>query len=132
APIGSPPRGGVWTIDDTIIFSLADGGGLRRMQASGGEVTALAKPTETQTTFYYPALLGTRRAVLFTVGSVGGPATTINVLDLLTGEQKKLIDGAGSPQYADGFLVYSVDGNLYAVPCDEDRLAVTGEAVPVL
>src|SRR4029453_9366537 len=39
APIGSPPRGGVWTNDDTIIFSLADGGGLRRLPARGGAVT---------------------------------------------------------------------------------------------
>ena len=130
--IGSPPRGGVWTSDDTIIFSLADGGGLRRMPASGGEVTSLAKPAETQTTFYYPALVGTRRAVLFTLGSVGGPSTSIHVLDLSTGQQKKLIDGATSPQYADGLLVYAADRVLYAVPFDEERLAVAGEPVPVL
>jgi serine/threonine-protein kinase len=131
-PIGSSPRGGVWTYDDTIIFSLADGGGPRRMPAGGGDVTPLAKPAETRTTFFYPALLGTRRAVLFTVGTAGGPGSSIYVLDLSTGEQKKLIDGAGSAQYANGLLVYSVDANLYAVPFDEDRLAVTGEAVPVL
>src|SRR4029453_19578697 len=69
---------------------------------------------------------------LFMAGTVGGPATTINVLDLSTGEQKKLIDGAGTAQYGDGFLVYTVDSNLLAVPFDQERLAVTGEAVPAL
>jgi hypothetical protein len=44
------------------------------------------------------------------VGTVGGPATTINVLDLSTGEQKKLIDAAGSAQYASGYW-YAVERN---------------------
>src|SRR4029453_19492806 len=69
---------------------------------------------------------------LFMAGTVGGPATTINVLDLSTGEQKKLIAGAGTAQYGGGFLVYTVDSNLLAVPFDQERLAVTGEAVPAL
>ena len=132
APIGSPTRGGVWTKDDTIMFSLADGGGLRRLSASGGEITILAKPAEVQTNFSYPALLPNGRAVLVTIGSVGGPATTIGVLDLATGKVKELIQGGGSAQYASGFLVYSLDRNLHAVPFDEERLAIAGESVPVL
>jgi eukaryotic-like serine/threonine-protein kinase len=132
APIGSPPRGGVWTNDDTIIFSLSDGAGLRRLPAGGGPVTVIAKPVESETNFTYPALLPNGRGVLFMSGTVGGPATTIHVLDLSTGAQKMLVQNAGGPQYTNGFLVYAVDRNLHAVPFDEDRLAVTGEAFPVL
>ena len=57
----------------------------------------------------------------------------IAALRLDTGERLLLVPGGSNPHYAPtGHLIYGVDGTLRAVPFDPDRLAVTGDPVPVL
>jgi serine/threonine-protein kinase len=53
--------------------------------------------------------------------------------NLKSGARKVLIEGGIDARYAPtGHLVYSVGGNVLAVPFDPGRLQVTGEPVPVI
>ena len=84
---------------------------------------------------YWPELLPSGRAVLFTIGSAGyitGETSQIAVLDLDTQEQRVLIDRGTHPRYTSGHLVYSFDDTLRAVRFDADRLEVLSEPIPVL
>ena len=130
--IGAPPRGGVWTPKDEIILSLADGVGLRRVPASGGQMTVLAQAADGQSGLTYPALLPNGRALLFTVASASTGVPSINVLDLESGERREVIRAGSGAQYADGFVVYAVGPTLYAISFDQERLVTSGEAVPVV
>ena len=102
----------------------------------GGEPEVLTTVDREQgeTDHEWPEILPSGEAVLFTiVKGRGAEHMDIAVLDLVTGEQKRLIAGGGNPRYAPtGHLVYAADGTLRAVGFDADRLTVTGNPVPIL
>ncbi len=50
------------------------------------------------------------------------------VLDLRTNSYRVLVSG-GQPAYVNGFLVYSLEGDLWAAPFDLERLTLIGEPV---
>jgi Tol biopolymer transport system component len=73
--------------------------------------------------------------VLFGSGTATSNWTTaqIAVQSVGTGERRSLIPVGTQPRYAfSGHLVYAQGGNLMAVPFDPQRLAVVGDAVPVV
>ncbi len=132
----TPPRGASWGPDDTIIFAQsASGTGLFRGPAAGGEPEILTTPDEEQgeTVHLWPEILPGGRAVLFTVLTGATARRTIAVLDLETNKRRTLVPGGSNPRYAPtGHILYGAGGVLFAVPFDLDRLAVTGDPVPVL
>ena len=108
----------------------------------------LIDPQQAQVNHVWPHFLPGGRSVLFTIvtGSTpvqaGGSASTqpvaaeriqIAVLDLDTNQQKILVSNGSDPRYApSGHIVYGLDGALWAVGFDADRLEVTTQPVPVL
>lgn len=103
------------------------------MPASGGEPEALTTldAEQGETAHVWPQILPGSEAVLFTIAK--GAELELAVLSLATGEIRALLLEGSRPRYAaSGHLVYGVDGTLRAVPFDLERLAVTGDAVPVL
>lgn len=132
---------GTWGDDGTIVVSHLDGNiGLRRVSASGGELSALTKPAATQYPHYAPSMLPGGRGVLFTIWAISPEDRQVVVLDLNSGQQKTLLRGGLGAVYLDtGHLVYgTVDersgpwsGTLWAVAFDLDRLAIAGEPVRV-
>ncbi|MEJ2204805.1 MAG: protein kinase [Gemmatimonadota bacterium] len=75
------------------------------------------------------------RGVVFGSCNSGCAAVGLYVLDLESGEVRKLLDGAGRAFYAPtGHLVYvrGEDGAVFAAPFDLETLAITGPAIPVL
>ena len=109
-PMPTAPRGASWGPDDTIIFARFGAGvGLLRVSAAGGEPEMLTAP-EFPDRHYWPEVLPSGRAVLFTIGHGGnitGETSQIAVLDLETQEQRILIEGGTHPRYVLGHLVYS-------------------------
>ena len=78
-----------------------------------------------------PVLLPDGRGVLF--GAVENDAESVAVLDLATGEQKVLVEGAQNPMYAaTGHLLYARGTTLWAAPFNLAELALTGEPVATL
>ncbi len=73
------------------------------------------------------------RAILFAALSGGGRETARIVAQSLdTGERRVLLDGS-HPRYAPtGHLLFARSNALWAVPFDVDRLAVSGEPIPVV
>ena len=118
--------GAAWGPDDTVIL----GGNGLRMVGRGEEATQLTTLGDGERFHTGPAFLPGGRAVVFTrFGSFGND---VALYDFEAGHHTWLLSGT-TPQYStSGHLIFWRDGALWAVPFDVDRLAVTGDAVPVL
>ena len=128
-------RGASWGDDDSIVFAADRGGGrsrLFRVSARGGELEVLTEP-EGLEHHWWPEILPGSRAVLFTIRQgVDARNWKIAVLSLETEREEVLvlINGGTFPRYSPtGHIVYSLSGQLQAVPFDADRLEVTGDPV---
>ena len=128
-------RGASWGADGTIVFASSDPtSGLWRVPAVGGEPEPLTTP-EQGLEHWWPEILPGGEAVLFTtlrrVSQIVSEDAQLAVLSLETGEVKVI--GPGSyPRYVPtGHVVYGVQGNLWAVAFDLNRLETVGDPVPV-
>jgi len=120
--------GAAWAPDNTVIYS--SGIRLERVSAGGGGTPAPVMPGR-QGLIAAPALLPGARAVLFQ--AVEGGNDFVDVLDLETGKEKRLVEGAANPFYVDsGHIVFARGTTLMAVPFRASELAVTGEAVALI
>ncbi|MFL5519988.1 MAG: protein kinase domain-containing protein [Gemmatimonadales bacterium] len=128
--------GGVaWLDDGTIVFAGPTTDQLSRVGADGGAVIqALRDPALAGRGFGALTALPGARGVLFNVCTSGCVTLTLNVLDLRTGTQHQLLDGAIMAWYLpNGYLAYlQRDGTILAAPFDLDKLALTGPALPVV
>ena len=128
--------GASWGTDGTIVFATVDtSSGLWRVPAVGGEPALLTTPNleQGELDHAWPEVLPGGHAVLFTIVASPISESQIAVLSLDTGEQKVLVRGGSFPRYAlTGHLLYGVQGNLWAVGFDPDRLETRGDPVPVL
>jgi serine/threonine-protein kinase len=129
--------GGDWGGDGMIYFTNA-GWSLSRIAENGGPVEAVSTrdSTEREAIHHWPDVLPSGKGVIFTVGHTS-PATTgeydIAVLDLESGTHRTLLRGLYARYATSGHLVFvRSDGVLLAAPFDQDRLELTGPAVPLL
>ena len=126
-------RGATWGSDDTIVFSSVAAPGLMRVSASGGEPELLSTPKADEGRHNWPEFLPGGKAVLFTTGPEGPiSGKRVALLSLETGEQRILVDGTDGHFVPSGHLVFGREASLWAAPFDVERLAVTGEAAPIL
>jgi serine/threonine-protein kinase len=125
---------------DGFLYEVGSYSGLRglmRVPASGGvptEVTVIDTASHAQA-YLYPVLLPNGRGVVFSVwyGPTRLSESDIAVADFKTGKPRVLLRGLRARYTASGqLLVVRADGSLVAVPFDQDRLEMTGPAVPVL
>jgi eukaryotic-like serine/threonine-protein kinase len=134
---GAPPQtafqpglifGATWIADDTLIVST--GTRLERIRTDGGAPEPLT-PAVADQFVAAPSVLPGGNAVLFM--SSKGDARRVAVLDLETGEQKILIEGAQKPFYAStGHIVFARGATLMAAPFDARERVLTGEPVALL
>ncbi len=121
--------GASWAADNTLIYSSA--AQLQRGTASGGGTPEpLVERPGAGTFVAAPVLLPGERAVLFV--DIAGGTENVAVLDLETGEEKKLLEGGTAVYSETGHIVFSRGTTLMAVPFNVAELAVTGEPVAVL
>ncbi len=128
-------RGASWGPDDMIVFATPSSRGLLRVPAVGGEPELITSvdAERGETDHFWPEVLPTGDAVLFTAWNGSDETSTIAVVSLETGERKDLVPGGSSPRYSPtGHIVYAVAGTLRAVAFDLGRLEVIGNPVPVL
>ena len=134
-PGGAVVRGASWGSDDMIVFGTMAAGGLWRVYVDGGDPEALTypDPSSPDENHLWPEILPGGGAVLFTVLSGSVSSAQIAVLNLGSGEHRVLIPGGSYPRYSPtGHIVYGMDGSLYAVAFDLDRLEVTGAPVELV
>ena len=119
--------GATWAPDNSIVYSV--GTRLERVSAGGGTPEPLM--AERQGVVAGPVLLPGGRAVLF--HAFEGGNDFVDVLDLETGKEKRLIEGGSNPFYADsGHIVFARGTTLMAVPFRATELAVTGAPVALI
>ncbi len=136
--IGEAENGadGSWGTDGVILF---DGRGaieaIRRIPAAGGKAApAFSGDTKAiPATASWPFFLPDGKHFLFMVNTVrtGGNKAMICVAALDTPGFKELTESGSRAEYANGYLLYVFHGTLVALRFDPDRLAVSGDPVPL-
>ncbi len=132
-------RGGFWGEDDNIYFA-SQRSPLMRVSSSGGMPAPITKLAPDEVTHRFPQLLPGGEAVLFSMSNDNNnwnSGATIEAQILKTGERKTLLKGGYFGRYlagggGKGYLLYLLDGIVYAAPMDLRNLLVTGTGVPVL
>ena len=133
-------RGGSWGDDGEIVFSpyapgvAAERTGLLRVPAAGGVPRLITSLSDRETTQRWPQLLPGGKAVLFTTSRNAGDYGDANlVIQPLPDGARKVVQAGGfhGRYLSSGHLAYIRDGTLFAAPFDLDRLALTGEPVPI-
>jgi Tol biopolymer transport system component len=129
--VEAPP--GTWSRDN-VILTTGTGVIMRRSSAGGPQVPVTVKgagPVEPAqiTPFFLPDGRHFLYA-LYATSRVGTASSTIHVGSLDSTESTRLLDGA-VPQYANGYLLFLRGSVLLAQRFDPDRLALSGEAVPL-
>ena len=131
----SSARGGTWGPDGTIVFAPANEGGLSKVSAGGGAVTALTQLAPNERAHRWPQLLPDGRTVLFTVQHAGKlyDDAIVAAVPVGGGAPRVVVEGGMSPHYVEsGHLIYARAGTLFAVPFDPVAARATGTAVAVL
>jgi serine/threonine-protein kinase len=130
--------GGSWGSDGYLYVGFQEYGTVvARIPAEGGpteQISSLDTLRGEMGHSWFHALPG-GKGVLFTAERLTNQASeqdAVAVVDLRTGEHRDLVQGVLG-RYIDGYLVFvRYDGSLLAAPFDEERLEVTGPAVPLL
>jgi hypothetical protein len=137
ADLGGRPRGGWWGSDGRIVLARSSTSGLSRVGEDGGAVEDLTRPDlgRGEHSHRWPQVLPGAEAVLFTVDPEGAgfEEATIQALSLRTGERRVVVKGGTHARFLPPRqLVYAVEGRLFAVGFDPQRLVTEGSPVLVL
>jgi len=127
------PNGMSWGTDGIVFDQPA---GIMRVSANGGKPELLVSVKNIEEA-HGPRMLSGGQAVLFTLATGTGAdrwdKAQIVVQSLRSGERKILIEGGSDARYVPtGHIVYALEGVLFAVPFDLNRLEVTGGPIPVV
>ena len=128
--------GGTWATDDTLYYGVGDSA-LWKVPASGGtpEPLTTLDAEAGEAAHVFPRLLPGERALLFRVWSGSLETVRVEAVSLDTGERHPVVDGGIAFYAGTGHVVYTPMDRLseiWAVPFDVDRLAVTGVPVQIL
>jgi Tol biopolymer transport system component len=150
--IGGPPvticdapnlRGGTWNKNDVIVFNPTNfASGLFRVSAAGGTPTPVTELDESrnENSHRFPWFLRDGRHFLYMGRSREPEKTGVFVGDLESpaGKQarKQVVSGDTTAAYATatgspGYLLFMRNQTLMAQPFNAEKLASTGEAIPV-
>ena len=124
--------GGTWSREDVIVFSA--GGILQRVPAAGGEPVPISARDESlqETSHQVPYFLPDGRHYLYLAWSPQQSSRAVYMATLDSTERVKLFAAHSKVIYASpGYLLFHRDGTLFARPFDADKLALTGDPVPV-
>ncbi len=128
-------RGGTWNREGTVIFAPNLYGGLVRVSAAGGMPAELTHPAEPGRSHRWPFFLPDGRHFLFVSYDATHPKqeSGVYVGALDTGEIKLVSkDIVSNAAYLEpGYLLYVREGKLMAQRFDVNKLALSGEAIPL-
>jgi Tol biopolymer transport system component len=116
APTG---RGGTWNQDNVIVFTPSITSALFRIDAAGGEATAITKPGQVHPSHRFPYFLPDGRRFLY-LAAAGALSTQTVFLGSLDGDApRSLTTAETAAAYSDpGYLLWVQAGALIARPVD--------------
>lgn len=134
------PRGEAWGEGNTILLTPANNAGISRVSALGGKLEPATSLRVGELSHRWPRLLPDGSTVLFTIwNDTGWEPSRIAAQRLDGGEPTIVVEGGGGygryirdDDAGRGYLVYARSEGLLAAPFDESRLALAGQAVPVI
>ena len=136
APTG---RGGAWNKDGVILFTPSGhlSGGLYRVSAAGGRATRVTAPDASHgvNSNRWPIFLPDGKHFLYLAANLSGQTDSdaLYAGSLDSTEARFITRATGNPAYAaPGYLLFSREKTLYAQKFDAGKLALSGEAVPLL
>ncbi len=122
---------GQWTADDTIYMSTNQGNTLQRVPAGGGDVETLVSSSSVIFLEVLPD--GKSALTLDFAGQINMDFADVLRMDLETFETRVILENAQDARYvSSGELVFARAGSLHAIPFDDERGEVHGEASTVL
>ena len=130
-------RGGTWNSDGVIVFAPDQRNSvLHRVAAAGGESTPVTvfDSTNNDYTHRWPWFLPDGKHFLYfarTGSSDGSEKDAICLGALDGGIGQRLIPAKSDMAYANGYILYMLNGILMGQPFDPGSLQLTGDAVPV-
>ena len=130
ASIGREIAGATWAADGTIVFAYTGlGSGLMRIPPNGSPA-ALTTLGAGEASHGWPEYLPGGAALIYTV-RVGerGAQSQIWLLDIATGQRRKLIENGSSPRYSAGHILYGAENAIWAVAFDATTLQIRGDPV---
>ena len=138
APVSLGPAperayGASWADDGYIYFGQGPGG-ILRVSENGGEPEVVVELEEGERA-HGPQLLPGGEWLILTLlsGSNTWNDASIVAQSLSGGERKLLVAGGTDGRYVPtGHIVYTLEGNLFAVPFDRDSMEVTGGPVSIV
>jgi Tol biopolymer transport system component len=122
--------GATWMADGTIVFAQAPTSHGMFAVGSGGGTTRKLAGFKEGVDVGGPRTIGDTHHFFFDTLDAG--TTALWVGDTDGGAPRKLIDGAGRPQYDPPFLTFVRDGTLFVQRFDEKALQLSGSAVPLV
>jgi len=118
---------GAWSPDGTILYTPQGcTGPIDSISASGGKPSPATKLEGGDNGDTSPAFLPDHRHFLYFSSAGSG---SIWVGSLGSSEQKLILKDAGSPQYADGHLLFTRDNRVFAQPFDPATGKLAGETI---
>jgi serine/threonine-protein kinase len=133
------PRGASWAGDGTIVAGIRNTAGLVRIPDSGGPPTPLTQLGPGEATHRWPQVIPDHDVVLYTAtaDTIAYEGATIRALSLKTGVSKTVVRDGYFGRYvrsegASGYLLFLMEGTLFAVAFDPTRLETQGAPYPVV
>jgi serine/threonine protein kinase/Tol biopolymer transport system component len=125
------PQGGSWGADGTILYTPTQISPVMRVPAAGGEPRAVTRTQADQLGHLYPHLLPDGTHFLYTVN--GAPERRgVYVGSLGDSATRRILPGAiAATLSSSGYLLFAIDGALFAQKFDPNRLEPVGERVRV-
>jgi Tol biopolymer transport system component len=126
----SAPYASVWAPDGTILFRPVQGSPLFRIPAAGGKAVPISVLGANDYSESNPAILPDGKHILVVVRDKKGHERA-EFMSLQSSETKLVLDDAGVPAYAGGFLFFIRDKKVFAQPFDLGSGKVSGAATPL-
>jgi serine/threonine protein kinase/Tol biopolymer transport system component len=123
-------RGGTWNKEGVILFAPTFSGGLYRVSAAGGELTAVTKldVSRNESGHYWPQFLPDGHHFLFLARTAKKETTGIYLGSLDSPETRMLVQTDAGARFAlPGYLLFLKERGLMAQPFDAQKLQLSGE-----
>ena len=130
--VGGQFGGATWNRDGVIVFA-SNNHELRRVAASGGEVTPVSERDDALGEIFHdaPMFLSDQRRFLYLAWSNAPENRAIYVGSLDSPSRTRVMTAESNAVYTQGHLLFLRGGSLVARPFDEERLQFAGEPVPI-
>jgi serine/threonine protein kinase len=125
--------GASWCEDNTIVYGQY-GGDIMQVPANGGTPKSIVKRKSAASVLVNPQILPGAKGVLYqTTPGLNIAKSKVIVQSLKSVETKELFAGMEPRYLPTGYIAYSLlNGSLFVVPFDADRLEIKSEPVSVL